>query len=392
MARLRPLLTFLALPLARAAIAVYQAPGQAAFATGSAAAAASAYMGAAAYNPTTLVAPPVPTPAVPSSFQIQLNNGGTPGVPFLNLMANIQQRAGSVRVRVGGNSQESATPVPAASIPDGKILQKNLTGVTGTTQTPPLEYSDELFYMVWRMARSTCGDDEMSNLLFGVVRKARVVDALTPIPRWGWGGGWRCARLRDVERVESTRVHEEASRIAHVLPVDESVRSRMGCRDELDEPRATTLSLDSRASTTLVSRFSNAPVLWVSRAGHVRASGVRRRRWRDGDEYASVAKMCTTEWAAREFARRRMRLEARYGSAAARVSMRLRDETVTSAQAQGVHCNMTIRSRCVVEALVRMPSTSNTALAGVLAHAYVRYETSTGVEALTSGEAGPSNT
>jgi hypothetical protein len=92
-------------------------------------------------------------------------------VPFLNLMANIQQRAGSVRVRVGGNSQvrclvllpsplchspykanagtqESATLVPAASIPDGKILQKNLTGVTGTTQTPPLEYSDELFYMV----------------------------------------------------------------------------------------------------------------------------------------------------------------------------------------------------------------------------------------------------
>jgi hypothetical protein len=78
MARLRPLLPLLALPLARAAITVYQAPGRAAFATGSAAAAASAYTGAAAYNPTTLVAPPVPTPAVPSSFQIQLNNGGTP--------------------------------------------------------------------------------------------------------------------------------------------------------------------------------------------------------------------------------------------------------------------------------------------------------------------------
>jgi hypothetical protein len=83
MARLRPLLTLLALPLARAAITVYQAPGQAAFATGSAAAAASAYTGAAAYNPTTLVAPPVPTPAVPSSFQIQLNNGGTPGVSIV---------------------------------------------------------------------------------------------------------------------------------------------------------------------------------------------------------------------------------------------------------------------------------------------------------------------
>jgi hypothetical protein len=87
-----------------------------------------------------------------------------------------------------------------------------------------------------------------------------------------------------------------------------------------------------------------------------------------------------------------MRLDARYGSAAARVSMRLRDETVTSAQAQGVPCDMTIRCRCVVEALVRMPSTSNAALAGVYAHSYVRDETSTGVEALTSGEAGPSST
>ncbi|KAJ7884882.1 hypothetical protein B0H13DRAFT_2666943 [Mycena leptocephala] len=151
MARYKPLLA-LALPLARAAITVYQAPGQAAFATGSAAAAASAYTGAAAYNPTTLVAPPVPTPAVPSSFQIQLNNGGRRGnqvlgknathiqVPFLNLMANIQQRAGGARTRWG---ELAATLVPAASIPDGKILQKNLTGVTGTTQTPPLEYSDE---------------------------------------------------------------------------------------------------------------------------------------------------------------------------------------------------------------------------------------------------------
>ncbi|KAJ6554258.1 hypothetical protein B0H19DRAFT_1152984 [Mycena capillaripes] len=164
-------------PLANAAITVYQAPGQAAFATTSAP--ASAYTGAAAYNPTTLIPPPVPTPAVPSSFNIALNSGGTPGasipqsgsfvgfsvemsvsnqvlgknasfiqVPFLNLMSNIVQRAGAVRVRVGGNSQESATLVPASDIPDGRILQKNLTGVTGTTQTPPLEYSEELLYMM----------------------------------------------------------------------------------------------------------------------------------------------------------------------------------------------------------------------------------------------------
>ncbi|KAJ7884870.1 hypothetical protein B0H13DRAFT_2536207 [Mycena leptocephala] len=201
MARLCPLLPLLALPLTRAATTIYQVPGRAAFATGSAAAAASAYTGAAAYNPTTLVAPPVPTPAVPSSLCSRLPRLPTLGekggsrdgkltkaavgknathiqVPFLNLMANIQQRAGSVRVRVGGNSQESATLVPASSIPDGKILQKHLTGVRGTTQPRR-----------WRtMARSACGDDEMSSLLFGVVHKAPVIDASTPIPCWGWGG------------------------------------------------------------------------------------------------------------------------------------------------------------------------------------------------------------
>ncbi|KAJ7054643.1 glycoside hydrolase family 79 protein [Mycena amicta] len=166
------------LPAVQAAITVYQAPNQAIFATTSSVNPAS-YTGVAAYNPTTLVPPPVPTPAVPSTFNIQLNTGGTPGasieqsgdfvgfsiemsvsnqvlgknsthiqIPFLNLMANIVQRAGSVRVRVGGNSQESATLVDASQIQDGRILQKNLTGVTGTTQTPPLEYSDNLLYMM----------------------------------------------------------------------------------------------------------------------------------------------------------------------------------------------------------------------------------------------------
>lgn len=181
-----------------AEITVYYAPGQVPFVTTSAA--ASDYTGVAAYNPTTLLPPPVPTPAVPSSFPVALRTGGTPGasipqlgsfvgfsiemsvsnqvcglssffsscscteatlgrivgknatfiqVPFLNLLANIQQRAGRVMVRVGGNSQESAKLVGDGIIPDGRILQKNLTGVTGTTQTPPLEYSEELLYMVF---------------------------------------------------------------------------------------------------------------------------------------------------------------------------------------------------------------------------------------------------
>ncbi|KAJ7697029.1 hypothetical protein B0H17DRAFT_1197758 [Mycena rosella] len=164
--------------LAHGAITIYQAPGQAPLGTASASGGAAAYTGAAAYNPTTLLPPPVPSPAPPSTFTLALPSGVPPGasiaqggdfvgfsiemsvsnqvlgknasllqVPFLNPMANMAQRGGSVRVRVGGNSQESAALVAAAAIPDGKILQKNLTGVTGTMQTPPLEFSDELPYM-----------------------------------------------------------------------------------------------------------------------------------------------------------------------------------------------------------------------------------------------------
>jgi len=54
-------------------------------------------------------------------------------VPFLNLMANIAQRAGGVRIRVGGNTQETAVLV--ASTPDGRILEKNLTGVTNPVRS-----------------------------------------------------------------------------------------------------------------------------------------------------------------------------------------------------------------------------------------------------------------
>ncbi|KAF8217333.1 hypothetical protein K438DRAFT_1748410 [Mycena galopus ATCC 62051] len=57
-------------------------------------------------------------------------------VPFLNLMANIAARAGSVMIRVGGNSQESTQLAPDGTIPDSRVVIKNLTGVTGTTQTP----------------------------------------------------------------------------------------------------------------------------------------------------------------------------------------------------------------------------------------------------------------
>ena len=43
-------------------------------------------------------------------------------------MANIQQRSGGVVVRVGGNTQETASLVE--STPDGRILEKDLKGIT----------------------------------------------------------------------------------------------------------------------------------------------------------------------------------------------------------------------------------------------------------------------
>ena len=47
----------------------------------------------------------------------------TLAVPFLNLLANLEARAGKVVVRVGGNSQETAVLVP--SLPNGVTLEKD---------------------------------------------------------------------------------------------------------------------------------------------------------------------------------------------------------------------------------------------------------------------------
>ncbi|KAF7336209.1 Glyco-hydro-79C domain-containing protein [Mycena venus] len=157
----------------QADITVYHDNNQAAFTTVSGA----KYTGVAAYNPTSLTPPSLPSPTVLTTIPINLQNEGTPNlsikqkgsffgfsiemsvtnqvlgknstflqVPFLNLMANIVQRAGSVMVRVGGNTQESAKLVD--TLRNGRVLAKNLTGVTGTTQTPPLDFTRDLLYMM----------------------------------------------------------------------------------------------------------------------------------------------------------------------------------------------------------------------------------------------------
>lgn len=53
-------------------------------------------------------------------------------MPWLNLMANLQERAGSVVVRLGGNTQEYAKMVD--SIPDGHTFLKDMTDLQGTVR------------------------------------------------------------------------------------------------------------------------------------------------------------------------------------------------------------------------------------------------------------------
>ncbi|KAH9476922.1 Beta-glucuronidase [Psilocybe cubensis] len=163
-------------------VTVYYQPAQsqlAAFASQASAVAAGAkYTGLPAYNPATLNAPAPPNPTdLPTKFTIQLPNAVPAGasiphngsfmgfsvemsvvnqvvgrnasfleVPFLNLMANLQARVGRINVRIGGNTQETATLVESTA--DGKILEKDYDGVTNPTQTPPLVFTPELLYML----------------------------------------------------------------------------------------------------------------------------------------------------------------------------------------------------------------------------------------------------
>jgi hypothetical protein len=86
-------------------------------------------------------------------------------VPFLNLMSILNQRAGRVNIRVGGNTQEEATLVD--SLPDGRLLQKDQASQANPvsrdnqlaifranylyypkTETPALLYTPDVFYLL----------------------------------------------------------------------------------------------------------------------------------------------------------------------------------------------------------------------------------------------------
>ncbi|PIL25780.1 hypothetical protein GSI_11530 [Ganoderma sinense ZZ0214-1] len=70
-------------------------------------------------------------------------------VPFLNLLAALTDRGNDVRIRVGGNTQEMASLVN--SLPNNAMIAKDSSVVTGsvsTGQTPTLDYTTELLYLL----------------------------------------------------------------------------------------------------------------------------------------------------------------------------------------------------------------------------------------------------
>ncbi|KAF7360487.1 hypothetical protein MVEN_00779400 [Mycena venus] len=135
---------------------------------------------AAAYNDTVLQPPPVPDPAPATSFTLTLQSVNTSvssglsipikgtffgfsvemsvitqlfgtnssfvQVPLLNLLANIQERAGAVHVRIGGNTQEFAYYVP--TLPENRAISKEKADTNNPVCVPFNDTSDFRFQIV----------------------------------------------------------------------------------------------------------------------------------------------------------------------------------------------------------------------------------------------------
>ncbi|CAE6440066.1 unnamed protein product [Rhizoctonia solani] len=147
----------------------------------------------AAYDQTVLTSPSPPSPAITNNFLVQLYPGTMAGlsikqsgafmgysielsvveqtlgknstrllVPFLNYMANIRARGGSVSIRVGGNSQDLSYLVD--SIPNyGVITKQRQAGSTTPTDTPDVVFSADLLTMM-----KNIGDLVNANFYFGL--------------------------------------------------------------------------------------------------------------------------------------------------------------------------------------------------------------------------------
>ncbi|KAI0830342.1 hypothetical protein BC628DRAFT_1416627 [Trametes gibbosa] len=133
----------------------------------------------AAYNNLTLVPPALPSPMPNTNFGITLRNNAANvnglsvaqkanflgfsiemsvvqqvigknssfiQIPFLNLLATIADRAGSVVVRVGGNTQETATLVD--SLPNNEMIAKDKENASNPTDTPILDFTAEMLYLL----------------------------------------------------------------------------------------------------------------------------------------------------------------------------------------------------------------------------------------------------
>ncbi|KAI0742960.1 hypothetical protein C8Q80DRAFT_1109278 [Daedaleopsis nitida] len=135
-----------------------------------------------AYNDVRLQPPSLPNPLPPTEFTLSLPNSaaGMSGlsvpqrgdffgfsiemsvveqglmfrssfiqVPLLNLLATVADRAGGVRIRIGGNTQETATLVDR--LPNNAMIGKDKVvtgGASRTVQTPTLEYTAELLNLL----------------------------------------------------------------------------------------------------------------------------------------------------------------------------------------------------------------------------------------------------
>ncbi|KAH7339431.1 glycoside hydrolase family 79 protein [Rhizoctonia solani] len=149
----------------------------------------------AAYDQTMLTSPSPPNPAITNNFLVQLYPGSMSGlsikqsgsflgfsielsvvqqtlgknsthlqVPFLNYMANIRARGGSVSIRVGGNSQDQSYLVSSDSIPNyGVISKQKQAGATTPTETPDVVFSSDLLTMM-----KNIGDLVDANFYFGL--------------------------------------------------------------------------------------------------------------------------------------------------------------------------------------------------------------------------------
>ncbi|CAE6465695.1 unnamed protein product [Rhizoctonia solani] len=149
----------------------------------------------AAYDQTVLTSPSPPSPAITNNFLVQLYPGSMSGlsikqsgafmgfsielsvvqttlgknsthllVPFLNYMANVRARGGSVSIRVGGNSQDQSYLVSSDSIPNNGVISKQKqAGATTPTETPDVVFSSDLLTMM-----KNIGDLVNANFYFGL--------------------------------------------------------------------------------------------------------------------------------------------------------------------------------------------------------------------------------